>query len=288
LIRTASKSLVPALVALACLFRGAPSACAQTVTTYGSGGSSNTFTGGTINPGDTVLLNDGASVTGNITADGTSQFNQTTGNTLTISNLISGTGTLSLTNTGTLNLSGTSGAANTIVLDMTTSASLGLLQINAANGNLRVGSSGTGTLNVTGGYVSNAAGVLGNAGGSVGTATVSSGTWANSGGLTVGRSGTGTLNVNGGYVSSTAGILGSLAGSVGTATVSSGTWANSSGLNVGSFGTGTLNVLVAVSATRSALSAATPTASVRSRYRAARGPIVAPSPSAPSAPARST
>ena len=53
--------------------------------------------GGTIDPGDTVLLNNGATVTGNITDNGTLQFNQSAGNTLTISNTISGTGTLSLT-----------------------------------------------------------------------------------------------------------------------------------------------------------------------------------------------
>ena len=169
--------------ALAYLLGGASSARAQSTTTYGSGGSSNTFTGGTISPGDTVLLNDGASVAGAVTADGTLQFNQSAGNTLTISNLISGTGTLSLTNTGTLNLTGTSGAANTVVLDMTTSASLGVLQINAASGNLWVGGSGTGTLTVTGGRVNNANGQLGVNPGSLGTATVSSGTWANSGGL---------------------------------------------------------------------------------------------------------
>ncbi len=119
---------------MACLFGGAQSARAQTTTTYGSGGSSNTFTGGTISPGDTVRLNDGASVTGNITANGTLQFNQSAGNTLTISNTISGTGTLSLTNTGTLNLTGTSGAARTVVLDMTTSASSGLLRILSGTG----------------------------------------------------------------------------------------------------------------------------------------------------------
>ena len=227
---------------MACLFGGAPSACAQTVTTYGSGGSSNTFTGGTIIPGDTVLLNDGATVTGDITANGTLQFNQSAGNALTISNLISGTGTLWLTNTGTLNLTGTSGATNTVVLDMTTSTSLGVLQIVSGTGDLIVGNSGTGTLNVTGGYVSSKWGTLGNAAGSVGTATVSSGTWANSGNLTVGVSGTGTLNVNGGYVSNLNGILGNFANTVGTATVSSGTWANSGNLTVGSSGTGTLTM----------------------------------------------
>ena len=61
------------------------------------------YAGGTIDPGDTVLLNDGATVTGNVTANGTLQFNQSE-TTLTISNVISGTGTLLLTNAGTLNL----------------------------------------------------------------------------------------------------------------------------------------------------------------------------------------
>ena len=92
LIRTAPKSLVPVLVALACLFGGARSVHAAT-TTY-----TTAYSGGTINPGDTVLLNNGATVTGNVTANGTLQFNQT--QALTISNTISGTGTLSLTNTG--------------------------------------------------------------------------------------------------------------------------------------------------------------------------------------------
>ena len=249
--------------ALAYLLGGAPSARAQSTTTYGSGGSSNTFTGGTISPGDTVLLNDGATVTGDVTADGTLQFNQSAGNTLTISNLISGTGTLSLTNTGTLNLTGTSGAANTVVLDMTTSASSGVLQMNAASGNLWVGGSGTGTLNMTGGRVSNSTGLLGFSAGSVGTATVSSGTWATSGDLTVGRNGTGTLIVTGGYVSNVNGFIAASTGSVGTATVSTGTWANSGNLTVGGAsrgGTGTLTMnggLVIVGGTLSKNAAST-------------------------------
>jgi T5SS/PEP-CTERM-associated repeat protein/autotransporter-associated beta strand protein len=218
----------------------APADLSAATTTYDT--LNTPYTGGTINPGDTVLLNDGASVTGNITADGTLQFNQT--QALTINNLISGTGTLSLTNTGTLNLTGTSGAANTVVLDMTTSASLGLLQIRSGTGTLRVGNSGSGTLNVTGGRVTNTIGSLGYGGGSVGTATVSSGTWANSSYLYVGHGGTGTLNVTGGRVTNTQiGYIGYNYGSSGTATVSgSGTWTNTAGLRIGESGTGTLNV----------------------------------------------
>ena len=174
------------------------------------------YAGGTIDPGDTVLLNDGATVTGDITDNGTLQFNQS-GTTLTISNVISGTGTLSLTNTGTLNLTGTSGAANTVVLDMITSASAGLLQIRSGTGTLWVGNSGTGILNVTGGQVSNRVGTLGRNSNSVGTATVSSGTWAKGSDLNVGFNGTGTLNVTGGYVSNATGFLGTDPGGNGTA-----------------------------------------------------------------------
>ena len=226
---------------LAAALLGSPAVPARAATTTYD--TNNTpYTGGTIDPGDTVLLNNGANVTGDVTANGTLQFNQSAGNTLTISNLISGTGTLSLTNTGTLNLTGESGAAGTVVLDMTTSASSGVLQIIAATGNLWVGGSGTGTLDVTGGYVSNRLGTLGRIANSFGTATVSSGTWANSSNLTVGNNGTGTLNVTGGYVSTENGTLGRNATSVGTATVSSGTLANSGNLEVGRTGTGTLTM----------------------------------------------
>ncbi len=65
------------------------------------------YTGGTILAGDTVLLNDGATVTGDVTDDGVLQFNQTSG--LTIANNITGSGTVSLTNSGTLTLSGNNG-----------------------------------------------------------------------------------------------------------------------------------------------------------------------------------
>ena len=129
------------------------------------------YAGGTIVPDDTVLLNDGATVTGNVTDNGTLQFNQSSGNTLTISNTISGTGMLSLTNTGTLNLTGTTAATNTIVLDMTTSASAGLLQIRSGTGDLCIGNTGAGILNVTGGRVTNTSGYLGNGAGSSGTVT---------------------------------------------------------------------------------------------------------------------
>ena len=195
------------------------------------------YSGGTIVPGDTVLLNNGATVTGNVIDNGTLQFNQS-GTKLTITSTISGTGTLSLTNTGTLNLN----SSNTVVLDMTTTASSGLLQINSGNGNLTVGNSGTGTLNVSGGSVSNYVGTLGANVGSVGIVTVSSGSWNNGWNLYVGSDGTGTLNVTGGRVTDATGYIGTSAGSVGTVTVSGGTFTTGAVLYVGYAGNGTLNV----------------------------------------------
>ena len=113
----------------------------------------------------------------------------------------------------------------------------------ATSNGLSVGGyASNGTLNVTGGYVSNAEGSLGLTPNSVGTATVSSGTWATSGDLYVGDSGNGTLNVNGGYVSTMNVTLGSGPSSVGRATVSSGTWASGGDLYVGSDGHGALTM----------------------------------------------
>ena len=82
-----------------------------------------------------------------------------------------------------------------------------------------VGNSGSGTLNVTGGLVTNATGTIGAYAGSSGTATVSSGTWANSSDLVVGSSAAGTLNMSGGLVS----VGGNLtAGAAGTINLNSG------------------------------------------------------------------
>ena len=65
---------------------------------------------------------------------------------------------------------------------------------------LQIGNYGNGTLNVSGGSVTNRDGDIGAAGGGNGMVTVSSGTWATSGNLAVGKSGTGTLTMTGGLV----------------------------------------------------------------------------------------
>jgi fibronectin-binding autotransporter adhesin len=232
------------LAVVACLLGDLSSASAAT-TTYDS--ANTPYTGGTISPGNTVLVNDGATVTGDIIDNGKLLFSQSARNTLTISNVISGNGTLALTNAGTVNLTGNQASGNAVFWDMTTVVSAGSLRILSGTGSLTggdfyVGTDALGTLDVVGGLVSNAAGVLGYNAGGIGSATVSGGTWANSGDLRVGVFGSGTLTVNGGGVSNANSRLGYYAGSVGTAMVSSGTWANSGDLYIGLDGDGTLTV----------------------------------------------
>jgi fibronectin-binding autotransporter adhesin len=238
--RTSHLLVVSLLIAVLCAV--APASAAPT--TYSSA-----WSGGTIAPGESVILADGASLTGNVEANGRLEFAQTT--TLTTSAAISGTGSLAVTNTGTVVLTGlTSGTAR---FDLAISASRGELAIGATGTSpLVVGNTGVGSLSVTGGTVKNGLGFLGFTAGSLGTATVSSGTWANAAGsggrtLNVGYSGTGVLDVAGGFVTNASGILGGLAGGVGTATVSSGTWQNRGPLYVGgnaggNGGTGTLTM----------------------------------------------
>ena len=93
------------------------------------------WAGGTILPADTVVLANGASVTGNVIANGTLQFAQT--GSLTIGTTLSGTGTLALANTGTLTLSAINfvGATGTgTLLDLTTSVPMGTLVLGATGG----------------------------------------------------------------------------------------------------------------------------------------------------------
>jgi T5SS/PEP-CTERM-associated repeat protein len=217
----------------------APAPAAAATTTYTSA-----WAGGTIAPGSTAILNDGASITGDVVANGLLQFNQTTA--LTMSAALSGTGGLALTNTGTFILTGlTSGTGR---FDLAITASRGALSIGTTGTSpLVVGDNGTGSLFVTGGTVRNGAGFLGFAQGSLGTATVTSGSWTNSRILYVGHSGTGTLDVAGGVVTNSNAHLGFTAGGVGTAIVTSGVWNNRGLLHVGGAvggtgGTGTLSL----------------------------------------------
>jgi fibronectin-binding autotransporter adhesin len=231
------RRLAPGLLIL--VFWPCLTAAPAATTTY-----TTAWSGGTIAAGDTVILDAGASITGNVVANGLLQFNQTTA--LTTGATISGTGGLSLTNTGTWFLTGlTSGTGR---FDLAITASSGVLAIGTTGTNpLVVGDVGTGRLAVTGGVVRNGAGFLGFAAGSLGSATVSSGTWNNRGpfyvgGVVGGTGGTGTLQVTGGNVTSTTAYIGSNATASGSVTVSGGTWSTSANLNVGTSGTGTLTI----------------------------------------------
>ncbi len=91
--RFSLRSLAVALITLAAL--GSASARAA-VTTY-----TGTFAG-TIAAGDTALLNDGASVSGNVANSGTLQFNITGSSAVADNAIISGTGLVRMTGSGTV------------------------------------------------------------------------------------------------------------------------------------------------------------------------------------------
>lgn len=129
----------------------------------------------------------------------------------------------------------------------------------AVGGDLLVGDTGIGQLNITaGGTVTNDLGAIGNNVTGNGTVTVSgvdgsgnASTWTNTGDLVVGQSGSGSLTIlNGGKVSSQTGYIAGDLGSQGTVTVSgvdgngsASSWTNAGDLYVGYSGTGILNIL---------------------------------------------
>ena len=134
-----------------------PAAALAATTTYTSA-----WGGGTIAPGDTAVINDNASITGNVIANGTLQFNQTTA--LTMSSTISGSGTGTATissgtwsnsgalvvggaGTGTLTISGSGGSGGVVIVGGTLSkGGAGTINLNAG-GTLQIGTgSSTGAL----------------------------------------------------------------------------------------------------------------------------------------------
>lgn len=115
-------------------------------------------------------------------------------------------------------------------------------------GDLTVGDTGSGMLNINGGStVSNAAGSLGYGFSATGLAIVS-GTgsmWSNSAKLYIGRYGDGNLTVEaGGSVTSSSTRIGDFIGSTGEVTITGegSTWENNGGLDIGDAGDGILNI----------------------------------------------
>ena len=166
-----------------------------------------------------------------------------------------GTGTLnitgggSVTNGGNFSIIGNApGSSGTVMVGGGTGSSTWTIATE-----LSVGSSGTGSLTITGGgSVSSSSGSVGGSNGSVGTATIGAGTgpssWINAGVLSIGAngsSGTATVTITGGgTVSDTLGSMGggsSVAVNVGGGTGTS-TWINSSNLYIGAGGTTTLTI----------------------------------------------
>ena len=229
-----------------------------TLTIYGtaSGELGPQYTAGTILVSDTVQLNNGATVGGsaNLVDNGTLLFNQSAGNLLTISNTISGNGTLTLMNSGTLQLSGTAPSTRFIPLNLTINANDGFLITpvvsGTQNGIIQLGQSGTGTLNVAGGFVTSNNLLVGQGNGE-GTINVSSGTLSPTAFLTLGGTGggTGTLNVTGGLVGGSGvlnmgnGIyLGRSGSSSGLITVTGGSVGTLADLRIGEVGSGTVSI----------------------------------------------
>ncbi len=194
----------------------------------GSVGTLNLGTGGTAGTLQAAIITGGS-------GSATVNFNHT--GDYTLASNLTGNLTVNQLGSGTTTLTGTSSYTGNTTVDGGGLVVKGSLKSSAP---LSVGNSGTGTLTIDGGSVSNTYAIIGNQNGSDGTATVTSGTWANSGNLYVGNYGTGTLTINGGAVIDFIGAIGIQNGSSGTVTVTGGTWANKGDLFVGESGTGSL------------------------------------------------
>ncbi|MCL2790875.1 MAG: autotransporter-associated beta strand repeat-containing protein, partial [Desulfobulbus sp.] len=178
-----------------------------TIGVYTQGdGTLNITNGGTVSTSantTALAIGNGSGSTGTVNVDGP-------GSTLNINGpsvvARSGTGTLNITNGGTV-----SATYNTIVaLDKGSSGTVNVDGPGSAwtiSGYLVVGYQGTGSLSITnGGAVSNGTGYISSEGGSTGTVTVdgAGSTWTNDGFLFVGSLGNGSLTIaNGGVVSAT-------------------------------------------------------------------------------------
>jgi T5SS/PEP-CTERM-associated repeat protein len=217
-------------------------------------GTLNITNGGTVTNSSHGYIGSGSGLNGTVTVDGV-------GSTWTSSGYLfvgsSGTGTLGITNGGTVN----SGYSNVVYRSCIgyPPGSNGTVTVDGAgstwnnSGPLYVGEYGMGTLGITNGGKVNSDysySYIGTDSGSNGTVTVdgAGSTWTNSRDLYVGYNGTGTLNItNGGKVnsgsSSYSSSIGCSIGSNGTVTVDGvgSTWTNS-GLYVGYRGTGTLSI----------------------------------------------
>ena len=197
----------------------------------------------TINLGDTALLVNGADITGDVTNNGTLEFGLT--DNLTVSNLISGSGSVLLSSSGTITFSGSNSylGGTTVRYGDLVITSGGVIYHPLTDLNVGLDSGDNGFFTVAGGSVTDRDGDLGREAGSTGTALVTSGTWANTRDLNVGYLGTGVLTITGGSVTVAGStLLGRDSGSSGDVIVSGGTLDVEGVLQVGFGGQGTLLV----------------------------------------------
>ena len=243
-LRTARTRLWVAVVAVVAPLMGGFGLCR-----WADAGTTTTYSGPTgfitIDLGDTGLLVDGASVTGNITNNGTLEFGLT--NSLEVGPVysISGSGNVLLTESGTITFSGSNSYLNGTTISYGELVITGGGVINHPDASTIVGNvaGDTGTLRLAGGSVTNKDGDIGKAAGSRGTAYVTSGTWANTGEVNIGLSGTGALILSGGSVTvAGSGILGRDTSGFGELLVSSGSLTVGSVLNVGQGGIGLMTI----------------------------------------------
>lgn len=159
----------------------------------------------------------------------------------------SGTGTLAVSNGGTVGSDG--GTVGNFA------GSSGSVTVTGANsvwhggsGDVSLGEYGTGSMVVSnGGRVSNANAVLGQFAGSTGTATVdgAGSSWTNSGSFQVGIGGNGSVTIsNGGMVFAANSVMGASHGAIGTVVVTDAgsAFLNSGNIIIGNAGTGSLTV----------------------------------------------
>ena len=201
--------------------------------------------GSSTNTTDLNLQNNGTSLDIGRSLGGIGTFNLAAGSSLEDDMIVGDSGTGTFNNNAGTNTVGTSGTPANLILG-NQSTGIGTYNNNGGsntiNGNLVVGSAGTGTYN------------LGN--GTSGATLNVNGTGLSGGNVDVGQSGTGTITTSNAAVADIAGVLvlggpspGETAAN-GTLTVTGGAqWVNEGQTQIGGFGTGTLNVLAGGSLT---------------------------------------
>ena len=205
------------------------------------------LTGGNIYVDDDLYVGDGESLgygTGIVTVSG---GNLTVHDNLGVGSYGAANGTMTITNGAAVSVNGTvsigmeSGASGTLAISGGSVAIHGYDYQNFKP-DFYIGYNGTGTLNISGGNITNFLTTIAHNAGSLGIVNVSNGTWDIDDDLNVGGNGTGVLNLTGGDVTSWGyTFIGLESLGNGTVNVNSGNWTNTF-LAVGSNGTGTLNI----------------------------------------------